>query len=298
MAQLDTRLLGQLCVRPHAHPHHHQLRTTSHFLKSGPKNFADRRTCDVIGFVKPVRLIKQIAQSLIFPQPCVLCAGRALNPDCSPLCQACLQSLQPLGGRICHRCGVPVPGNLLELFATCGRCRSEATPFDFARAWGNYEGDLRRIIHRFKFGGYRRLAGPLGALLEVCYRRGATGLQGDWIIPVPSHRKRSRERGFDHTLLLGQSLSRRLKIPLFRGLARNRNTAPQFGLDRKDRRRNVRGAFSLRETAALSKKTALLVDDVMTTGTTVGEISSLLRQQSELEQIMVLVVARTPLLRG
>jgi ComF family protein len=109
---------------------------------------------------------------------------------------------------------------------------------------------------------------------------------------VPSHPKRRAQRGYDQTLILGKSLAKGTGIPLFRSLSRKQNTAPQFGLDWDERRRNVRGAFALRQAHKLAGKRILLVDDVMTTGATVQEICRVLRGQSDVKSIDVLTVAR------
>ncbi len=114
----------------------------------------------------------------------------------------------------------------------------------------------------------------------------------DWIVPVPTHPRRRRERGYDHTALLAKGLSRRLNLPVFKGVRRIRHTAPQFGLDRADRRGNLRGAFAVSRPERLRGASILLVDDVMTTGATVDEISRTLRRDAGVAGIVVLVVAR------
>ena len=176
----------------------------------------------------------------------------------------------------------------------CSQCRSRSQGFDFARAYGPYEGNLRQVIQKLKFEGFQRLAYPLAGLLKTCYQQSGLDLQLRWIVPVPSHRKRIRERGFDQTRLLGRLFSRQLGIPLFQGLRRVRNTVPLFGLTLRERQRNIAGAFDFRDAHLLANHNLLLIDDVMTTGTTVGEISRLLRQRSEAKMMVVLTLARVP----
>ncbi len=233
-----------------------------------------------------------LLQSLLFPQACGLCGEPTLNRDLSPLCEACRSSFPPFERRICHFCGIPVPGSLRESFTVCRRCVGESVPFDYARAWGAYEGSLRTAIRRFKFDGLKRLAKPFSALMAEATTKSGLGIRFDWIVPVPSHPKRTRQRGYDQTLLLAQGLSRHLGTPLFTHLCRTRHTAPQFGLNREQRRHNLRGAFQLRRGELLTGKSALLVDDVMTTGATVDEVSRALRSQSEVATIVVIVLAR------
>ncbi len=235
---------------------------------------------------------RKLLQSLLFPQACGLCGEPTLNRDLSPLCEACRATFPPFERRICHFCGVPVPGSLLDSFTVCRRCVAESLPFDYARAWGAYEGTLRTAIRRFKFDGLRRLANPFSLLMAEATRKSGFGIQLDWILPVPSHPKRTRQRGYDQTLLLARRLSHHLGVPLFTHLRRTRHTAPQFGLNREQRRHNLRDAFQLRREELLAGKSVLLVDDVMTTGATVGEVSRVLRGQSRVATIVVIVLAR------
>lgn len=246
--------------------------------------------------MKVTDILRKSLQALFFPQQCVLCREWVLNADFSPLCRRCFHSLERLPARTCYYCGILVPGSILEHFAACSECRRGGRDFDFARSYGPYEGKLRRLIREFKFQGFCWLAAPLATLLEECYRGCAVDLDPQWIVPVPLHPRRKRERGFDQTLMLSRILSRRLGVPVFRGLVRSRYTSPLFGLDVSERKRVIRGAFALREGPPICGSDVLLLDDVMTTGTTVGEISRLLRQATGVKTIMVLTVARAPLI--
>ena len=239
-------------------------------------------------------LLRQLFQAFFFPQACGLCHEWVLNPDWSPLCQGCFLRLEPLGQRICYSCGIPLPGDVLGIPGTCSRCRTQGNPFDFARACGNYRGQMRSLILKFKFGHHQRLAYPLAALLQNCYERSGLDLQPDWIVPVPPHVRRRKERGFDQTLTLSRALSERLNIPVFPGLSRIKPTDPQSGLDLNKRRKNLRNAFRLSQADRLSNQSIVLVDDVMTTGTTISEICRLLRVETSIHTILVLTVARVP----
>ena len=199
-------------------------------------------------------------------------------------------------GPPCHYCGIPLPGSLTRESNVCSSCRSQPPPFDFARAHGPYQGSLRTLIRSFKFDGFRRLVSPLAQLLQECYLASGLHLQPGWIVPVPLHRKRKLERGFDQTLLLSRTLGPRIGVRVFKGLRRLRNTAPQSGLDIRSRKSNLRGAFGLERAEHLAGQDVLLIDDVFTTGTTVGEICSLLKSESQVRRILVLTLARVPLL--
>jgi len=104
------------------------------------------------------------------------------------------------------------------------------------------------------------------------------------------------ERGFDQTLLLAELLSGELSVPVFSGIRRVRDTKPQFGLDMDERRRNLKNAFALQRDDWKSGSSLLIVDDVMTTGTTVDELSRCFRTEKADVQILVLTIARVPVL--
>ncbi len=240
-------------------------------------------------------MLRRCSQTLFFPQACVLCQAWVSNPDLSPLCRHCFLALEPLEQSICYYCGTPLPGDLLQIHGICSHCRSWGRAFDFARAYGCYRGKLGSVIREFKFGGHQRLGQPLAKLQAACYEESGLELEPDWIVPVPLHPRRKRERGFDQTLVLSRGLSRRLEIPVFKGLSRIQYTAPQSGLNLQERQRNVRDAFRLSQADRLSHRNVLLVDDVMTTGTTISEICHLLRNESTIHKIFVLTIARVPL---
>ena len=229
-------------------------------------------------------------QAVVCPQTCVLCEASVANADFSPLCGECLRSLKPFRGPVCQQCGVPVPGSILESYCLCSLCREQDHQFRRAKSWGPYEGGLRRTIHAFKFQGCSRLAGPLGSLLEQCQNRSPDPV--DCIVPVPLHPRKRRQRGFDQTMLLARVLSERTLLPIVRCVRRVRYSVPQFGLGYSERRRNVRGAFKLRRPEQIAGRRVLLIDDVMTTGATVEEVSRVLRIEACPREVVVATVAR------
>lgn len=237
-----------------------------------------------------IDLLKLAFGAFICPQACVLCDGWVVNARLSPLCLSCFAAIRPLRGPFCHKCGVTIPGNLLELHAVCSQCRDGSFRFEKARSWGSYEGELRRLIQAFKFEGYSRLAAPLSDLLRDCQSEYFS--DAEWIVPVPLHPERRRKRGYDQTLLLARSLSAKAGIPLSRCIRRTRNTQPQFGLDHISRRRNVRGAFELVHSKRLDGTRILIVDDVMTTGATVNELCRVLQKAISPKELWVLTAAR------
>jgi ComF family protein len=133
-----------------------------------------------------------------------------------------------------------------------------------------FAGTVRRAIHALKYDGERRLAEPLGAAVAARWRRAGAG--GEILVPVPVHAARRRERGFDQAELLASAAARSLGLAWSPALLRARSTAPQFRLDRRHRASNVAEAFVAApgRRADIAGRWVVLVDDVVTTGATLG----------------------------
>jgi ComF family protein len=142
-----------------------------------------------------------------------------------------------------------------------------------------YEGIVKEAIARFKFNGKKRLAEPLGILL-VKYLSSHSNLnvnELDAIVPVPLHLSRLKQRGFNQVELLARIISRYHDLPVKAALERTRPTHPQFDLSRQQRQSNVAGAFKVTEPNGVFNKRLLLLDDIYTTGATVGECAKALK---------------------
>lgn len=165
-------------------------------------------------------------------------------------------------------------------------------PFAIARAVGLYQDTLLTAIHLFKYRG--RIG--IGHLLGNVMAEAAGGIWDmkvfDLILPVPLHRKRLRERGFNQALVLARRIAKRFALPLdFRTLRREAFSAPQVGLGRAERTVNVRGAFSVRPPERTAGRRILLVDDVYTTGSTLAECATTLLAAGA-DSVAVLTLAR------
>jgi ComF family protein len=170
----------------------------------------------------------------------------------------------------CRRCGV----ELEYVQKQCG-CRGRLKALSRLRSAVAYEGPIEPMVRRFKYEGWRRLAGPLALLLAE--RLVVEGLAAHWVVPVPLHAARHRQRGFNQADLLARELTRRLALGKPPGhLVRTRATPPQVGHDRLWRLENVRGAFAWLG-ADLAGQSLLVVDDVATTGATLEACASALR---------------------
>lgn len=184
----------------------------------------------------------------------------------APRCAACGATLErPTAGPVCDQCWAAIPpvstGYVVEGTSLC-------------QAAGVYAGSLSAIIHALKYQRRTSIAGRLAAL--IAGRCDAVLSGADISVPVPLHASRVRERGFNQAALLAKNLP----LPCFDALARTRATASQTDLPANERRRNVKGAFAIAPGAAIAifDKRVVLVDDVATTGATLGECAKVLRE--------------------
>lgn len=221
-----------------------------------------------------------------FPQDCVVCGGstNAISEICEP-CQAGL----PRVAQACARCAAPLPGGAAHT-QTCGRCLTRPPHFDRARALYRYDAPIDRLVQGFKYG--RRLDWGRVLAKTLAEHLCNVGDRADAIVPVPLHRRRLRERGYNQSLELARPIGRRLDIPvLVRAVRRARPTPAQAGLSRDARRRNVRNAFNVVQPLRIANKHIAIVDDVMTSGHTVDALARALRRAGAAE-VSVWVLAR------
>jgi len=183
--------------------------------------------------------------------------------------------------------------------ATCGLCQRAHPPFERAVAYGNYDGGLRDLIHLLKYQQVRPAAEVLGRMLAKAVADLETSLPDGTIpvVPVPLHPRKERQRGFNQAELIARAALKQLACPqrfqLRTGaLVRQRETGSQIGLTRHQRRENLRGAFGVVSPAPIAQRDILLVDDVLTTGTTVSECARVLRRAGA-ARVWVVTVART-----
>jgi ComF family protein len=174
----------------------------------------------------------------------------------------------------------------------CGACRAQPPYFDHARAIGRYEGPLRQAIHQFKYRGKLHLKRPLLRLALEHFDAHFPAAVFDAIIPVPLHRERLMQREFNQATVLAKGLAYYLHVPVLEQLlVRVRSTRPQVELNGRERRQNVEQAFAVTDAAALEDKQVLIVDDVFTTGATLGEIARTIKVAGA-RQVDVFALAR------
>ena len=226
--------------------------------------------------------------SLFFPDECRICGHPLEEISRIPVCPSCLSAPEPLLAEyFCVSCRTPFRNRFpLDAEGRCGLCRNGLHGFDAAYCFGSYEGTLRELIHLLKYSGVKPLSGPLGKLLASAL---PLDERFDAIVPVPLHWLRRWRRGFNQSELLAQTVSRRSGIPVRRALSRVRSTRAQAGLSNTRRRENVAAAFRAR--GRVDGLRLLLVDDVMTTGSTATACARTLKRAGA-KRVALLTVAR------
>lgn len=223
-----------------------------------------------------------IIQNLLdffMPPHCILCGERGFeNRD---LCQACYGEL-PKNTPRCMKCA----RDFTEDF--CPTCTKKLPAFDETLAPFLHHSAIRYLIISLKFHAHYPSARLLGNLLADYLQK--TAQLPDCIIPIPLHKNRYRERGFNQSIEIARVLSKRLSIPLdLKSCIRNRDTAHQVGLNAHQRNENIKNAFSV--SADFKDKHVALVDDVMTTGSTVHELALALKMAG-CERVQIWVCAK------
>ncbi len=207
---------------------------------------------------------------LIFPPHCAFCGTPLAEDHTAEICPGCLRNIRFISPPICPKCGLPFPMEMGEDHL-CGQCLGRQWHFGSARALGLYEGTIREAIHLLKYNGKSFLAKPLVGLLDRGYPFIDYGSY-DLLVPVPLHPKRLRERGFNQALMLGRAIGRREGVPCGVFLLKKiKWSSAQINLSPREREENVKGTFAVTDPGGVRGKRLLLIDDVMTTGSTVNE---------------------------
>ncbi|MHB8780542.1 MAG: ComF family protein [Candidatus Geothermincolia bacterium] len=203
---------------------------------------------------------------LIYPTSCAGCG--VCEGDI--FCGSCRGELIPLLPPLCPRCATPTR----QPSDRCADCRRHRPAFDATLAVALYREPLRSAVHRLKFQNGRRLVPPFGELMA----ERAAHLAGrlDLVTFVPMERRRRRERGYNQAELLARDVAGRLGLPLAETLTKTRATEAQSGLSLGERRRNLERAVESEPVAA--RQRVLLVDDVMTSGSTFSECARALKR--------------------
>jgi len=233
--------------------------------------------------------LKSSLLDFVFPANCILC-GSHLSPEtgeessegscpASLICLECWESLNVLPHPLCPKCRAFL-NQSQDAFANTRRCPNCAeSPLRLNRSLGLFDPNYQTLIHYFKYKRKITLGKKLGRRLGEILKEEEFLEDYDFLIPVPLHPSRERERGYNQSKILADEISRLTSLPLLdKVLFRKKNTRDQTYLTAEERERNVKGAFRLKHSLTLQGKKILLVDDVMTTGTTLKECSKILKE--------------------
>ncbi len=228
--------------------------------------------------------------NLLFPPQCLNCD--ALVPTHGTLCMECWNQIQFITDPLCSCCGLPFEYKMGE-DVLCGECMRERPAYSRGRAAFKYDEHSRQLILRLKYQDQAWLATIYGKWLMAAGKELVAA--SDVIIPVPLHYWRFVGRRYNQSALLASALAKTSNLPILSdALRRTRRTTPQTGLTRKQRADNVRGAFTInsRYADSLKGKSVLLIDDVMTTGSTINVCTKTLLKAGA-QQVNILTLART-----
>ena len=224
---------------------------------------------------------------------CRICDQMLTRARRVPICDECLASFEPVSRQICDVCGIPLPAfsEALEERRLCPPCRNKTYAFDHVRSFALYDRALVKAILLLKFERIDPLGAWFADRLAALVAREAQKLHADVVVPVPLHRVRERERGYNQADLLAAPLAKRLKLPRQSVLLVRTRPRPDKRLLTFDERwASVRGAFATRPGTQVDSR-VLLVDDVLTTGATLDACARALRDAGA-KAVIGLTVAR------
>jgi len=221
---------------------------------------------------------------LIYPPFCGGCGTQG-----SVLCGACTDSFASVDPE--HAC--PICGRWLATSLECGQCGALQERYFSRGLFGfHFDGPLREAIHCFKFQGRKDVGRALVRLVQA--RTWTLAKAADFIVPLPVTESRLRERGFNQSFVIAEEIRLKTDIPIdYSTLIKIRGTKDQYTLTREERKKNVKGAFVMRNGAHLRGKGILLVDDLYTTGSTATEACKVL-STGGVVNFLVFALARTP----
>lgn len=237
--------------------------------------------------------LKNALSDLFFPPICPFCDSSDVD-SAESLCPDCAESISEVKEPFCRQCGLPLPDDSAVDRLYCGRCLVLPPAYGRARYGVRYKGRLQEGLQRFKYGGALHASNALADLLVGAFHKHYKQDEFDLILPVPIHRKKLRERGFNQVIVLAEKLSSRVGIPINRTcLKKSIDTAPQASLTRRERLANLRGSFRVTRPETVKDLRVLLVDDVATTGSTINEVARTISRAGA-ASVEALILALTP----
>ena len=234
-----------------------------------------------------LRQMFETAVVFLYPAECRVCEKCIGVTSVPYICANCWQDIQFLEPPWCDICGTPGVNGL------CDPCAISPPRYGKLRSTAFYQTTLQEAIHLFKFEKKKVLAQHLIQLINARMPTDCNMAEYDFVLPIPIHKKRLRERGFNQAVLLANAIAGAEGVPVLTDtLIRKRHTVAQSSLDREARQQNIIGAFGIHNPEIIRGKRLLIIDDVFTTGATIREAVSELWTADPVE-IDVLTVART-----
>ncbi len=221
-------------------------------------------------------------KELVFPTSCAGCG----KIEGEMICPSCLRGIPFIGNPSCYRCGRPT----LYPVEECNDCRGRGLRMDYTVALALFEDPMKSIIHKFKYGKGKRLAPLLATLLATKIEEKGLPFRAEKITFVPLHPKKERERGYNQSRLVAESLAEHLGIDCVTLLERTRDTPAQAGLSLQERKNNIKNCIQIKE-GGKGVSGVILIDDVFTTGLTLSECTRALKKGGTGE-VMAAVLAR------
>jgi ComF family protein len=214
--------------------------------------------------------------ALFYPEICQLCRAEKAGAVESYICEPCRAAIRGIEPPFCDRCGLPFEGDITVSFE-CANCHDQQLHFRAARAAVELTGPIQDIVHRYKYNHATWFEPFLAKLLVDRALPILSQSHWDYIVPIPLHWLKLRERSFNQSLRLARHLSRATGIPINnRLLKRVQPTPTQTHLSRAERTENVKRAFAFRGREKLTGQNIVLLDDVLTTGATANACAKLL----------------------
>ena len=243
-----------------------------------------------------VKILGEGLISLLLAADCGVCQHPLEPSNTTFVCIDCWSKIKWLKDPYCSKCSRPLSPTFKSIPTfLCPECRRQNVYFNRAFIPTLYEGVMKKVIHLLK---YNKKTGIMRTLEKImrsyfnCLNSSFPSL--DLVVPIPLHRKKLRERGFNQAELIAKVVAKHFQVRLTKGnLKRTKATMTQTSLDRKERKRNLREAFTVKNRDEFQAKNVLLVDDVYTTGTTIKEAAKVLKE-ARVKDVYVFALARAP----
>jgi len=244
----------------------------------------------------------QTALDFLFPAECAYCHHFAGDDRILIFCKSCWESIPRIGPSVCPRCGKPYRSTSVLRHTPdflCGDCRVSPPFFDRVFSASPYDSVVKEAIHQFKFHQKPGMGKPLAQLLMARLPDNIDWTRGYIILPVPLHKTRQRQRGYNQSTILATHLARRYHLkPMYNNLIRIRATKAQWPIKKyHQRKQNVKNAFRLRFPERITGQHLIVIDDIFTTGATVNECSRILKEAGA-RSVLVFTLSRAGLATG